>query len=274
MVCSAMMASLAAFAGGADFSVTVNGTRADLAFDAAPYARAIYLVWGAADAGRRTNGWDNVAACGMAAADSASADVALPAGYDPAAHLARFVLIDRYDSASYVADGLVAQWDGIDNAGRGLHDAATTTWKDLASTNDFTCADLSFTDTCGHLPYGKRATVPFSLPAASDKSVETVVRTDSTLQLSAGLLARVDIVSVGMDGVICYRGDGWNVHAIFVNPTSRQAYYVGNPQSPLDAAALVQQDRTYSAVFRQNLDASDMRINNALFVRGDRKSVV
>ena len=51
-------------------------------------------------------------------------------------------------------------------------------------------------------------TVPFSLPAASDKSVETVVRTDSTLQLSAGLLARVDIVSVGMDGVICYRGDG------------------------------------------------------------------
>ena len=143
-----IMASLAAFSGSGDFVVTVNGTRADLVFDAVPYARTIYIVWGAADAGRRTNGWDNVAACGMAAADSASADVALPAGYDPAAHCARFVLIDRYDSASYVADGLVAQWDGIDNAGRGLHDAATTTWKDLASTNDFTCADLSFTDTC------------------------------------------------------------------------------------------------------------------------------
>ncbi|MBO7688234.1 MAG: hypothetical protein J6V72_17760, partial [Kiritimatiellae bacterium] len=58
IVCSAMMASLAAFAGGVDFAVTVNGTRADLAFDAVPYARDIYLVWGAADAGRRTNGWD------------------------------------------------------------------------------------------------------------------------------------------------------------------------------------------------------------------------
>ena len=267
----AASATLSAFAGSGDFVVTVNGTRADLAFDAVPYARTIYLVWGAADAGRGTNGWDNVAACGTAAADSSSADVALPAGYDPAAHLARFVLIDRYDSASYVADGLVAQWDGIDNAGRGLHDAATTTWKDLVGTNDFTCADLSFTDTCGHLPYGKRATVPFSLPAASVKTVETVVRTDSTLQLSAGLNGRVDIVSVGMDGVICYRGDGWNVHAIFVNPTTRQAYYVGNPQSPLDAAALVQQDRTYSAVFRQDFVASDMRINNALFVRGIEK---
>ncbi|MBO7689193.1 MAG: hypothetical protein J6V72_22630 [Kiritimatiellae bacterium] len=268
VVCVAVAASvtLSAFAGSVDFAVTVNGTRADLVFDAVPYARDIYLVWGAADAGRRTNGWDNVAACGTVAPDAASANVALPAGYDSAADQARFVLIDRYDSASYVTNGLVAHWDGIDNAGRGLHDAETTTWKDLAGTNDFTSADLSFTDTCGHLP--KRVTVPFSLPAASDKSVETVVRTDSTLQLSAGLLARVDIVSVGMDGVICYRGDGWNVIAIFVDPVSRQAYYMGNPKSPLDAAALVLEDRTYSAVFRQDLAASDMRINNALFVRG------
>ena len=107
-VAVAASATFSAFAGSGDFVVSVNGTRADLVFDAVPYARAIYLVWGAADAGRRTNGWDNVAACGTAAADSFSADVALPAGYDPAAHLARFVLIDRYDSASYVADGLVA----------------------------------------------------------------------------------------------------------------------------------------------------------------------
>lgn len=82
-VAVAASATLSAFAGGADFAVTVNGTRADLGFDAVPYARTIYLVWGAADAGRGTNGWDNVAACGTAAADSSAADVALPAGYDP-----------------------------------------------------------------------------------------------------------------------------------------------------------------------------------------------
>jgi len=105
-VAVAASAALSAFAGSADFAVTINGTRASLAFDAVPYARAIYLAWGAADAGRRTNGWDNVAACGTAAADFSAADVALPAGYDPAAHCARFVLIDRYDSASYVTNGL------------------------------------------------------------------------------------------------------------------------------------------------------------------------
>ena len=34
-------------------------------------------------------------------------------------------------SASYVQRGLIAQWDGIDNAGTGVHDPAATTWKNL-----------------------------------------------------------------------------------------------------------------------------------------------
>ena len=43
VACMAVAASatIPAFAGNADFAVTVNGTRADLAFDAAPYAREI-----------------------------------------------------------------------------------------------------------------------------------------------------------------------------------------------------------------------------------------
>ena len=39
---------------------------------------------------------------------------------------------------SYVQDGLIAMWDGIENAGWGVHDAAATTWKDLISGIDFT----------------------------------------------------------------------------------------------------------------------------------------
>ena len=34
-------------------------------------------------------------------------------------------------SLSYVQDGLVAQWDGIENVGRGEHDGAATAWTDL-----------------------------------------------------------------------------------------------------------------------------------------------
>ena len=37
---------------------------------------------------------------------------------------------------SYVQDGLIAMWDGIENAGWGVHDAAATTWKNLISNND------------------------------------------------------------------------------------------------------------------------------------------
>jgi len=37
----------------------------------------------------------------------------------------------------YVQNGLVAMWDGIENAGWGVHDAATTVWKDLAGDNNF-----------------------------------------------------------------------------------------------------------------------------------------
>ena len=33
----------------------------------------------------------------------------------------------------YVQSGLVAMWDGIENAGWGVHDANATTWKDLVS---------------------------------------------------------------------------------------------------------------------------------------------
>ena len=31
----------------------------------------------------------------------------------------------------YVQDGLIAMWDGIENAGWGVHDPNATTWKDL-----------------------------------------------------------------------------------------------------------------------------------------------
>ena len=39
---------------------------------------------------------------------------------------------DGYDAYAYVTNGLVAQWDGIDNVGTGSHDATATTWKDLS----------------------------------------------------------------------------------------------------------------------------------------------
>ena len=45
---------------------------------------------------------------------------------------------DTLSAASYAQDGLVGHWDGIENAGAGLHDATTNYWVDLTGqTGDF-----------------------------------------------------------------------------------------------------------------------------------------
>ena len=45
---------------------------------------------------------------------------------------------DTLSAASYAQDGLVGQWDGIENVGAGLHDSTTNYWTDLTGqTGDF-----------------------------------------------------------------------------------------------------------------------------------------
>ncbi len=56
--------------------------------------------------------------------------------------MARFVEW-KPTSADYVQAGLVAQWDGIDNAGTGAHNPGATIWKNLAATGS--AYDLALT---------------------------------------------------------------------------------------------------------------------------------
>ena len=46
----------------------------------------------------------------------------------------------------YVQDGLVACWDGVENAGTGLHDANATVWKDLVGGREFTLTGVTVGD--------------------------------------------------------------------------------------------------------------------------------
>ena len=46
---------------------------------------------------------------------------------------------------SYVQDGLVAQWDGIENAGWGTHNASATSWNDLVNGTPLTIVNGAFT---------------------------------------------------------------------------------------------------------------------------------
>ena len=54
----------------------------------------------------------------------------------------------KLSAKSYVKNGLVAMWDGIENAGWGVHDAAATVWKDLIGSCDGTGYNVSWDDNC------------------------------------------------------------------------------------------------------------------------------
>ena len=54
-----------------------------------------------------------------------------------AASLAAAPMALASSTARYIQDGLVAHWDGVENAGRGVHDPSATVWKDLVAGYEF-----------------------------------------------------------------------------------------------------------------------------------------
>lgn len=42
-----------------------------------------------------------------------------------------------FSTSNYVQDGLIACWDGIENAGKGVHDSEATVWTDIVGGKKF-----------------------------------------------------------------------------------------------------------------------------------------
>lgn len=74
-----------------------------------------------------------------------------------------------YTSASYAQEGLIAQWDGIDNSGAGFHDPGAKVWKDLAGNYDLALLPKGSWNADGRSlsVYGAAAVCSNSLPAYS-----------------------------------------------------------------------------------------------------------
>ena len=51
-----------------------------------------------------------------------------------------------FSTSSYVQDGLVACWDGIENAGAGVHLSDTTVWKDIVGGREFVLTNATVGD--------------------------------------------------------------------------------------------------------------------------------
>ena len=85
-----------------------------------------------------------------------------------------------YTSADYVQSGLIGQWDGIENAGVGIHSGTTNIWKDLVGNCDLTLtANGSWSD-------GGDALIVSGYSAAADapapeyKTIEVVYKMTSS----------------------------------------------------------------------------------------------
>lgn len=75
---------------------------------------------------------------------------------------------------SYVKDGLIAMWDGVENAGWGTHDPNATVWKDLTGTQDAIISNGSFSDN------GFIGSASASRPQSSDATFEVVATFNAT----------------------------------------------------------------------------------------------
>ena len=49
-------------------------------------------------------------------------------------------------TSAYVQDGLIACWDGIENAGTGVHDGSATVWKDVVGGYEFALTGVTVDD--------------------------------------------------------------------------------------------------------------------------------
>ena len=96
-------------------------------------------------------------------------------------------------ASAYVQDGLIAQYDGIDNAGTGTHDPTATTWKDLVGANagayDMTLtANGSFTD-MALVSDGKKTAAKGTSPAVTIALIEGCFTLDSDKTANSVLYA-------------------------------------------------------------------------------------
>ena len=147
---------------------------------------------------------------------------------------------EAYTSASYVQGGLIAQWDGIDNAGTGTHDPNATVWKDLVGNLDMTLTAKGRWNMLGNALYvsGMGAQGPRATPAY--KTIEIVFkmkRDGGRIMFASGLQSRIVAVdpASGSPKAIYFNGKG--------SSGGNDKYF----SWPLDTEALCTATATYTS---------------------------
>lgn len=87
------------------------------------------------------------------------------------------VFAETYTSASYVQrEHLIAQWDGIDNAGTGTHDPNATVWKDLVGSRHLTLKTGGSWSAAGNALVVNGRSAEYNGAAPACKTIEVVFK--------------------------------------------------------------------------------------------------
>ena len=92
-----------------------------------------------------------------------------------------------FSTSSYVQDGLIACWDGIENAGAGVHNPTTTVWKDVIGGYEFTLNNVTVD--------ADRMTF-----AGNEFSYGTLSATDTAATFGAAINGTMEVVYVSRNG--------------------------------------------------------------------------
>ncbi|MBR2939714.1 MAG: right-handed parallel beta-helix repeat-containing protein [Kiritimatiellae bacterium] len=83
-------------------------------------------------------------------------------------------------TSSYVQDGLIACWDGIENAGAGTHDAGATVWKDIVGGYEFALTGVTVDD--DRMTFAG-STSSYGTLSAADTTSSFVVASNGTMEI-------------------------------------------------------------------------------------------
>ena len=117
---------------------------ARLTFPAANVARECWAVWDGRDVGPDPAAWANRRRIATVAAGATSAEVTFPEPLESGGF--RIVLAVPLTAGDYVQEGLVVQFDGIENAGPGRHLPSIAAWRNLKARTDTTDAPTHYGD--------------------------------------------------------------------------------------------------------------------------------
>ncbi len=107
-------------------------------------------------------------------------------------------------AASYAQDGLVGQWDGIENAGTGLHDANTNYWTDLTGqSGDFAL----FTDVASFTADGLKKNTAGIMATNVTATARTDVRTIEVVVSGAPASGWVHAFLITKDQTVSFNND-------------------------------------------------------------------